>query len=143
MPKEKRTAEAFKFLVLLPFDASARRLRDVLNTTIRQAHGEPVFLDQKLATGAVWADEVSHLIRTSGCVIADVTWLNPNVMFELGMAHGLGKPLVLLVDEAASTKVPSDLAGYQFLTYSPGNLSPLMARLSKTIGQIVQRQESH
>ena len=48
----------------------------------------------------------------------------------------------MLVDEAASTKVPSDLAGYQFLTYSPGNLSPLMARLEKTIGLIVQRQET-
>jgi predicted nucleotide-binding protein len=142
MPNENRTAEAFKFLVLLPFDASAKRLRDVLNTTIRQAHGEPVFLDQNLAAGALWVDDVARLVRTSGAVIADVTRLNPNVMFELGMAHSLGKPLVLLVDEAASTKVPSDLAGYQFLTYSPGNLSPLMARLEKTIGLIVQRQET-
>jgi hypothetical protein len=54
MSKQKRATEAFKFLateafkflVLLPFDASARRLRDVINTTIRQAHGEPLFLDE-------------------------------------------------------------------------------------------------
>jgi nucleoside 2-deoxyribosyltransferase len=139
--KEKRAIEAFKFLVLLPFDASARRLRDAINSTIRQARGEPMFLDQ-IGRGAVWVDEVSQLIRSSGAVIADITRLNPNVMFELGMAHGLGKPLVLLLDETASTNLPSDLAGYQLLTYSPGNLSQLTARLSRTIGQILQHQEA-
>jgi nucleoside 2-deoxyribosyltransferase len=139
--KEKRATEAFKFLVLLPFDASAKRLRDAINTTIRQARAEPIFLDQ-IGRGAVWVDEVSQLIRSSGAVIADVTRLNSNVMFELGMAHGLGKPLVLLLDETASTSLPSDLAGYQLLTYAPGNFSPLMARLSRTIGQIVQHQEA-
>jgi nucleoside 2-deoxyribosyltransferase len=141
MSKQKQTTETFKFLVLLPFDASARRLRDVINTAIRQARGEPLFLNETKA-GAVWVDEVSRVVSTSGAVIADVTRLNPNVMFELGMAHALGKPLVLLLDEAASTNLPSDLAGYQFVTYSRENLSPLMARLSRTIGQIVQRQEA-
>jgi nucleoside 2-deoxyribosyltransferase len=131
----------FKFLVLLPLDASARRLRDVINTTIRQARGEPMFLDE-LRAGASWVDEVSRLVRESSAVIADVTRLNPNVMFELGLAHGLGKPVVLLLDEAASTSLPSDLLGYQTLTYSAKNLSPLRDRLSRTVRQIAQRREA-
>jgi hypothetical protein len=61
--KEKRATEAFKFLVLLPFDASAKRLRDAINTTIREARAEPIFLDQ-IGRGAVWVDEVSQLIRS-------------------------------------------------------------------------------
>jgi hypothetical protein len=131
----------FKFLVLLPFDASAKRLRDAINTTIRQARGEPVFLDE-IRAGAVWVDEVSRLISASDAVIADVTRLNPNVMFELGLAHGLGKPFVLLLDGGASTNLPGALLGYQYLTYSPENLSSLMVRLSRTVTQIVQRREA-
>jgi nucleoside 2-deoxyribosyltransferase len=141
MSKQKRATEAFKFLVLLPFDASARQLRDVINTTIRQEQGEPLFLDENKA-GALWVEEVSRLVSTSGAVIADVTRRNPNVMFELGVAHALGKPLVLLLDEDANTNLPSGLAGYQYLTYSRGNFSPLISRLGKTIGQIVQRREA-
>jgi hypothetical protein len=83
--KEKRATEAFKFLVLLPFDASAKRLRDAINTTIRQARAEPIFLDQ-IGRGAVWVDEVSQLIRSSGAVIADVTRLI-TTMLRISPSH--------------------------------------------------------
>jgi hypothetical protein len=101
-----------KFLVLLPFDASAKPLKDVVGKAVRASHGEPLFLDE-IRPGAVWADEVYRLVGISDAVIADVTRHNPNVMFEIGIAHGLGKPLVLLIDDAASANLPSDLAGYQ------------------------------
>lgn len=138
---DESSLPTFKFLVLLPFDASVRRLRDVINKTVRQGRAEPLFLDE-IRAGAVWVDEISRLVGTSGAVIADVTRLSPNIMFELGVAHGLGRPLVLLVDETASTKLPSDLSGYHFITYSPDNLSPLIDRLGKTIQQIIERREA-
>lgn len=129
----------FTFLVLIPFDASAGRLQATINNAVRESNGEPVFLNQVKA-GAAWVDEVTQLIRTSGAVIADVTRRNPNVMFELGIAHGLGKPLVLLFSDAESTNLPSDLLGYQYLTYSPQNLSAFASRLSKTVRQLVQHR---
>ncbi|UFW51126.1 MULTISPECIES: hypothetical protein [Bradyrhizobium] len=129
-----------KLLVLLPFDASARPLRDVVGKVVRASHGEPLFLDE-IRPGAVWADEVYRLIGISDAVIADVTRHNPNVMFEIGIAHGLGKPLVLLIDDAASANLPSDLAGYQFIPYSSSNFSPFLDRLGRTIQQVVHRRE--
>jgi hypothetical protein len=129
-----------KFLVLLPFDSSAKPLKDVVGKVVRASHGEPLFLDE-IRPGAVWADEVYRLVGISDAVIADVTRHNPNVMFEIGIAHGLGKPLVLLIDDAAGANLPSDLAGYQFITYSRSNFSPFLDRLRRTIQQIVQRRE--
>ena len=35
-------------------------------------------------------------IDTADLLIADLTDLNPNVFYELGIAHGLGIPTVLL-----------------------------------------------
>ena len=64
----------FKFLVLLPFDRSTSQLRDVINNTVRQNHGQPLFLDEMVRPGAVWVEELSQLVRTSGAVIADISY---------------------------------------------------------------------
>jgi hypothetical protein len=130
----------YKFLVLIPFDAPSRRLRDLVKTTVLQARAEPMFPDA-IQAGAVWVDEVWRLVRKSDAVIADVTQADPNVLFELGMAHGLGKPLMLLLDNTASTNLPSDLVGYQVITYSPEDLPAFTARLGRTVRRIAARRE--
>jgi hypothetical protein len=40
---------------------------------------------------AIWRD-----VAQAALVVADVTALNPNAVLELGLAHGLGRPLVVL-----------------------------------------------
>ena len=111
------------YFVLLPLDASMRRLRDAVGRTLREERAIPFFVDE-LPAGAAWVDDIVLRIRSSNVVVADITRLNPNVMFELGIAHGLGKPLV----------------GYQYLMYSPGNLSSFVERLRKTARQLQARK---
>lgn len=38
---------------------------------------------------------ISDGIREAACVIADLTYARPSVYFEVGLAHGLGVPLIL------------------------------------------------
>ena len=128
-----------KYLVLLPLDASMVRLRDTIGHSIREEGAANFFVDELLA-GAAWVDEIARRIRTSDAVIADITRLNPNVMFELGMAHSLGKPLILLLSEDADIDLPTDLVGYQYLTYSSGNLSPFAEKLRRTVRQLEARR---
>lgn len=137
---EEAVSNRFRFLVLLPFGYSEQHLRNTIASVIRQAEGEPLFLDENIKVGALWVDEISRLIRTSDAVIADLTRMHPNIMFELGMAHGLGKPLVLLLSESANLNVPSDLAGYHYITYAPENLSAFSTRLTRTVRQLVLRR---
>ena len=61
-------------------------------------------------------------------------------MFELGVAQGLGKPLILLLSEEANASLPSDLVGYQNLTYSPNNLSSFSDRLRRAARQLEARR---
>jgi hypothetical protein len=137
--KANYTQEKLKYFVLLPLDASMARLRDTIGRSIRDERAEPFFVDEILA-GAAWVDEISRRIRTSDAVIADITRLNPNVMFELGMAHSFGKPLILLLSEDADIDLPTDLVGYQYLTYSSGNLSPFVEKLRRTVQQLEARK---
>lgn len=65
-------------------------------------------------------------IREAACVIADLTYARPSVYFEVGLAHGLGVPLVLTCrqDHERGTekdkKVHFDLEHYKISYWSTG-----------------------
>src|SRR5947209_8635601 len=61
-------------------------------------------------------------IDSAHLIVADITGLNPNVMYELGVAHALGRPVVMLTQNVEDA--PFDLRGYTLTPYSasPANL---------------------
>jgi hypothetical protein len=120
-------------LLILPFDASANRLRDAISRVLRENKLDPVGFDDASLAGARWVDEIYGLLRSCDFVIADITRQNPSVLFELGVAHGLGKRIILVISEPDSPDIPSFLSGYQFFTYDPKNLSAFVARLSRFV----------
>jgi len=50
-------------------------------------------------------------------IIADLSGNNPNVMYKLGLAYALGKPVILISNDVNS--VPFDLLGSLMLFYNP------------------------
>ncbi len=56
-------------------------------------------------------------LATFDLVIADLTGLNPNFMYELGIAHALDKPVVLI--SQSRKDLPFDLDKYEVMEYSP------------------------
>jgi len=61
-------------------------------------------------------DDIWHGLNEARVVIADITGLNPNVMYELGITHTLGKPHLLLTADP-SEKVPFDLKQIRHIAY--------------------------
>ncbi|HVZ20666.1 MAG TPA: nucleoside 2-deoxyribosyltransferase [Vicinamibacterales bacterium] len=55
-------------------------------------------------------------ITESDLVVADLTGSNPNVYYELGLAHALGKRVILLTQEMDD--LPFDLRSYRVIPYS-------------------------
>lgn len=49
--------------------------------------------------GQIVIDDIWVKINQSAFVIADVTGKNPNVMYELGIVHSVGKPCILITQE--------------------------------------------
>ena len=41
-------------------------------------------------------DDIWQAINAADFVIADITGRNPNVLYELGLAHALAKPVLIL-----------------------------------------------
>lgn len=67
-------------------------------------------------TGGLIIDDITRSIRECAIVIADVTPNNPNVFYEVGFAHGIGKPTILLSDRKRE-QLPFDISGFRTLFY--------------------------
>lgn len=61
------------------------------------------------------------LILRAGVIIADVSVLNANVFYELGLSHALGKDTILV--KRGDTPVPADFGGALYYEYSLDDLA--------------------
>jgi PAS domain S-box-containing protein len=71
--------------------------------------------DQVLTAGDVM-DDVWASIYAADLIIADCTGLNPNVFYEIGLAHVLGKPVVFLTQN--DKDFPFDVARFRRIPYN-------------------------
>lgn len=97
-----------KCLILMPFSDDDRELAGI----IRDEGFHAIRLDRDLHTGDV-RQTVQQLVQECDAVIADVTKLSPNVMYEVGLAHAQGKkPPPLLIWRADPVLLDSSLPFY-------------------------------
>jgi len=73
---------------------------------------------------------LDHLIRDA-MVIADLTELNPNVFYEIGVRHILRRPCIHVIQEGE--KIPFDISGIKTLIYPSWNPARVCDRLANLI----------
>ena len=74
------------------------------------------------------SDSIKTEIKKTDIIIADLSGNNPNVMYELGYAHALNKPVIILA--SGSDRLFSDVANYHILIADDMNkISDDLARL--------------
>jgi Nucleoside 2-deoxyribosyltransferase len=72
-------------------------------------------------------DQIISAIERSDLLIADITGSNPNVLFELGYADALNKPIIVLNQDVAAT--PFDIKDWRQIIYKPDDLGRLTGLL--------------
>jgi hypothetical protein len=105
--------------IMMPFDTSFDEVYDrVIFPAIALAHFEPIRTDRRAITGDVTA-YLRNEIHTCHCGLAVVTGSNPNVMYELGLAHALHKPVLLLREsiDGRNPDTPFDIRNHRVLLY--------------------------
>ena len=82
-------------------------------------------------------DEIWALIIRSRLIVADCTGRNPNVFYEIGIAHTVGKPVIAITQSTAD--VPFDLTHRRYIKYemTPRGMSEFEASLALTFSHLI------
>ncbi|WP_428662960.1 hypothetical protein [Runella sp.] len=127
-------------LILMPF---AEDLRPIYDDHIKNVTKDlPLKVgraDDLFSNGSVMAD-VWSAIKKAKILIADCTGRNPNVFYEIGIAHTLSKETILIAQNIDD--IPFDLRHLRVIIYqyNPRGMKAFEDTLSKTIQVLLSRR---
>jgi predicted nucleotide-binding protein len=128
-------------LIITPFHAGAARVADTVKRALSDAGLVPITVQQLSTPGSLAGETILDALQKADVIIADVSRQSPNVMYELGFAHALRKPTIMIISKDAAHGLPSDLTGYLYISYDESNLSSLRENIARLVLQVA-REES-
>ncbi len=130
-----------KCFVIMPFDQPFNDVYATIQSVASRltAKGQRVDcrrLDDIKAPGKI-SDDLLEELRGADLCLADLTSSNPNVMWEVGYAMALGKPVVTI--SQAVSDLPFDLKHHRTIEYQRSDLArTLSTSLEASLGQIYE-----
>ena len=117
--------------VLMPFDST---FNDIYEFGIKGACADAGMycerVDEQIFVGSM-LDRIFNQISRADILVADMTARNPNVFYEVGYAHALGKTVVLLMQRADD--IPFDLKHFPRIVYE--------TKIKELRGELARRLE--
>jgi hypothetical protein len=111
---------------------------EIYKKAIEENDLKPVRADDLFRPSPIIRD-IWEYINNSKVLLADITGLNPNVMYELGLAHAIAKPVILISDNIKN--VPFDLRHLRILIYNterPKWANKLKNSIERSIAEILE-----
>ena len=141
--KPSKPAVKSEVFVIMPF---LQDLKPVYDDHIRNAvhkmnlsvsRGDD-FFTAKSVVSDIW-----NAMNACRIVIADCTGRNPNVFYEIGMAHTLGKPVILISQN--KDDIPFDIQHIRYLIYeyTPRGMGEFEKSLTSTIESELNEELSY
>lgn len=137
--KPQKGGVAFDVFVLMPF---TEELRPIYENHIKKVVSDNLAIsigradDVFVASSIIY--DIWNLIYKCKLLIADCTHRNPNVFYEIGVAHTIGKPVILIAQNIDD--IPFDLRHIRAIIYS--YTPPGMAKFESDIKKTVEAQIS-
>lgn len=126
--------------VIMPFGIGFDDLYEKVYVPAIQSQGlSPLRADEIYDNQPIIRD-ITQSIHHAKVILADVTGRNPNVNYELGIAHALKKEVILLTAE--KNDVPSDYHHWRYLQYSREAIDwnqTLSQQLQSTLQRVLAR----
>lgn len=133
-----RNERRYDLFVLMPFSRDfppiyGDHISKVLDTMSLTYARADEFYSNRAVVQDIWTG-----ICNSGIIIADCTNKNPNVFYELGLAHAIGKQVILITQNKAD--IPFDIEHIRYIAYE--YTPPGMSNFEKTLRATIETVRS-
>jgi hypothetical protein len=113
--KSKRRPKIKTCFVIMPFgEPFDSYYREIFVPAITKVGLKPIRADEINKPGVI-VNQIWKGINEADVCIAEISEQNPNVMYELGLAHSIGKPVVQVVQKIED--LPFDLQSLRHIVY--------------------------
>lgn len=127
---------------LMPFSPDFDGVFLNIRTTVEGLGMECHRSDTRAVTGSLIEGMITDIVLAD-VIVADISGVNPNVLYELGIAHALSKPTILLSQDLADGKrLPFDLASLLTVKYDPAS-SEWIVTLHQVLQQFLSSSDVH
>ncbi len=114
--KFKVTALKPKAFIVMQFSEKYNELYTEVIKPVCESYGLEVERADEFYTATPIIKDIVKSIKNASVIIAEITPDNPNVFYEVGYAHAIEKPTILLSD-ITREKLPFDISGFRTLFY--------------------------
>jgi len=134
--KTKAQVDDDMIFVAMPFKDE---FNDVYEQVIKKAISEigkkSIRVDEQVFTGPIM-EKVNDDIIKANIIVAELTEYNPNVYYELGLAHGYNKNVIMMTQDIA--KIPFDLRHMRIVKYDRHKMDESKELLKNEISNIAR-----
>jgi nucleoside 2-deoxyribosyltransferase len=129
----------FKYtcFVIMPFSPELHYFYLYLQYHIEKQHPIQCVRGDSDVLTSLLLEKIIDYIEAADVIIADITGRNPNVFYELGVAHTLSKPVVLITQDA---NAPTDIAGYERIRYELDKDVEFLNKLDNALTHVFLRR---
>jgi hypothetical protein len=138
MMMDSTTPKLFAF-VLMPFNEDFKEVYELgIKEACREAGAYCERVDEQIFEGSI-LERIYNQISKADIIISDMSGRNPNVFYETGYAHALGKKRVILLTQQGED-IPFDLKHYPHIIYP--NIDELKQELIKRVSWYVRNPDN-
>jgi nucleoside 2-deoxyribosyltransferase len=121
--------------VIMPFRAELHYFYPYTQQYLQNKHGLHVERgDHRILTKPL-LEKIRDQILQADVIIADITHRNPNVFYELGLAHAAETPVILITQDPAEV-APTDVRHLEFIVYNLTRHDEFLVKLDNAIHNV-------
>ena len=123
--------------IIMPFRKELHYFFLFMKQHITEVHGINCFRGDEDVLTVPLLDKIHEYIKNADVIIADCSCHNANVFYELGMAHTLGKKVILITGDELD-KEPADVQFYEFIQYELAKDKEFLSLLDKALRKVFE-----
>jgi hypothetical protein len=126
--------------IMMPLSHAFDGVHDAVKAACKEA-GLRCLRADDIWEESILIQDIVNLIYRSSVVVVDFSQRNPNVMYETGIAHTLGRPVVPISQSLED--LPFDLQHHRTLDYAPSidGLEAMRGKLARRLQNVISRTD--